>query len=200
MTGRTVGLVWAQAANGVIGRDGTLPWRLPEDLAHFRAVTAGATVVMGRRTWESIPARFRPLPGRRNLVLTRDPTWSEPGAETVADLAAAVGATAGDVWVIGGAAVYAEALAAADALGVTHLEVTELADPFEGDVTAPVIPDGWAVAARDPADGWHTAAGTAEVSGPPAAGDTGVGAGDSGAGGSPPPVRYRFTRWQHDAA
>ncbi len=199
MTGRTVGLIWAQAANGVIGRDGGLPWRLPEDLAHFRAVTAGATVVMGRRTWESIAPRFRPLPGRRNLVLTRRTSWHAPGAETFADLAGALAATTGDVWVIGGAGVYAEALAAADALGVTRLEVTELADAFEGDVTAPAIPDGWAVAARDPAAGWHTADRTAEASGDPTAGDTDAGASDAGAGGSTSPLHYRFTRWQRDA-
>jgi dihydrofolate reductase len=68
-----IGLVWAQSANGVIGRDGTLPWHLPEDMARFRALTTGATVLMGRRTWESLPPRFRPLPGRRNLVLSRTP-------------------------------------------------------------------------------------------------------------------------------
>ena len=66
----TVGLVWAQARNGVIGADGGLPWHLPEDLALFRRLTMGSTVVMGRRTWESLPDRFRPLPGRTNVVLT----------------------------------------------------------------------------------------------------------------------------------
>lgn len=74
-----IGLVWAQSANGVIGRDGTLPWHLPEDLKHFRALTTGATVLMGRRTWESLPPRFRPLPGRRNVVLSRTP---QEGVET----------------------------------------------------------------------------------------------------------------------
>ena len=68
----TVGLIWAQSTSGVIGRDGTIPWHLPEDLARFKQVTMGHTVVMGRRTWDSLPARFRPLPGRRNIVLTRN--------------------------------------------------------------------------------------------------------------------------------
>ena len=75
-----IGLVWAQAANGVIGRDGALPWQLPEDLARFKALTTGATVVMGRTTWESLPASVRPLPGRRNVVLTRQDGWTADGA------------------------------------------------------------------------------------------------------------------------
>lgn len=170
---RRVGLVWAQAANGVIGRGGALPWRLPEDMARFRELTAGSTVVMGRRTWESIAPRYRPLPGRRNLVLTRDTQWAAPGAETFPDLAVAIAAATGDVWVIGGAQLYAEALDAADVLGVTVLEVTELADPVDGDVHAPVIPDDWLLAERSPPTGWHPAA--------------------SG-------LRHRFTRWERRPA
>ena len=76
-----LGLVWAQARGGVIGKDGGMPWHVPEDLAHFKAVTSGHPVIMGRRTWESFPARFRPLPGRRNIVVTASPSWAEPGAE-----------------------------------------------------------------------------------------------------------------------
>jgi len=167
--GRRVGLVWAQAANGVIGRGGALPWRLPEDMARFRELTAGSTVVMGRRTWESIAPRYRPLAGRRNLVLTRDPDWAAAGAETFPDLPSAIAAAAGDVWVIGGAQLYAEALDAADVLGVTVLEVTELADPVDGDVHAPVIPDDWLLAERSPPADWYPAA--------------------SG-------LRHRFTRWE----
>jgi dihydrofolate reductase len=126
-----IGLIWAQSANGVIGRDGALPWRLPEDMKHFRAVTAGATVLMGRLTWESLPARFRPLPGRRNLVLSRTP---QEGAETFPDLRQALAAASGDVWVMGGARVYREALPFAD-----RIEVTQLREEFEGDVLAPEI-------------------------------------------------------------
>jgi dihydrofolate reductase len=126
-----IGLVWAQSAGGVIGRDGALPWHLPEDLKHFRALTAGATVLMGRRTWESLPPRFRPLPGRRNLVLSGTP---QEGAETFPDLARALAAAAGDVWVIGGAAVYRAALPFAD-----RIVVTELRESFDGDTRAPDV-------------------------------------------------------------
>jgi dihydrofolate reductase len=142
-----IGLIWAQAANGVIGRDNAIPWHLPEDMAHFRALTSGATVVMGRRTWESLPPRFRPLPGRRNVVLTRDRVWGADGAVVVHDLDAAL---VGDVWVIGGADVYAEALPSADVV-----ELTEVQESFDGDVYAPALGAGWQVDVRDPADGWH---------------------------------------------
>jgi dihydrofolate reductase len=144
-------LVWAQAANGVIGRDGTLPWHLPEDMAHFRELTMGATVVMGRATWESLPDRFRPLPGRRNVVLSRDPAFTAPGATVVASLDEAL-AVADDVWVIGGAAVYAAALPRADRLLVTDIDAE-----YDGDVRAPVVGPEWHEVARDPAHGWHTA-------------------------------------------
>jgi dihydrofolate reductase len=126
-----IGLIWAQSANGVIGRDGELPWHLPEDLKHFRTVTSGAAVLMGRRTWESLPPRFRPLPGRRNLVLS---ATAQEGAETFADLPSALAAVSGDVWVIGGAAVYRAALPFAD-----RIVVTELRESFDGDTHAPEI-------------------------------------------------------------
>ena len=90
----TVGLVWAQAANGVIGDRGTLPWHLPEDLARFKALTMGATVVMGRATWDSLPASVRPLPGRRNVVLTRRPDWRQPGPPWRRSLEEALGSCA----------------------------------------------------------------------------------------------------------
>lgn len=144
MTTRLIGLIWAQAANGVIGADNAIPWHLPEDLAHFRSVTTGSTVVMGRHTWESLPARFRPLPGRRNVVLTRDGGWTASGAEVAHSLESAL---VGDVWVIGGAHVYAAALPLADVL-----EVTELRESFPGDVHAPVIDGSWTVASDS---GWR---------------------------------------------
>jgi dihydrofolate reductase len=143
-----IGLIWAQAANGVIGRDNAIPWHITEDMAHFRAVTSGATVVMGRRTWESLPPRFRPLPGRRNVVLTRDRSWTADGAVVAHDLESAL---VGDVWVMGGSDVYAAALPSADVV-----ELTEVQESFDGDVYAPELGDGWRVGARDPADGWHT--------------------------------------------
>lgn len=132
-----IGLIWAQAANGVIGRDNTIPWHLPADMARFRKLTAGSTVVMGRRTWESLPPRFRPLPGRRNVVLTRDPSWTDDGAEPVPDIETALRG-AGDIWVIGGSAIYRAALPYADVL-----ELTELREPIEGDAYAPCVPSDW---------------------------------------------------------
>jgi dihydrofolate reductase len=99
-----LGLVWAQAHAGVIGRNGGMPWHVPEDLAHFKAVTLGAAVVMGRRTWESFPERFRPLPGRRNIVLTRDASWSADGAERATSLDDALALVGdADAWLIASA-------------------------------------------------------------------------------------------------
>lgn len=150
MTAR-LGLIWAEARGGVIGKDGGMPWHVPEDLAHFRATTTGAPVVMGRRTWESFPERFRPLPGRRNIVVTRDEAWTAEGAERASSLddALALAGAVTEIWVIGGAALFAEAIDRADVL-----EVTELDLPVEdGDTFAPPRP-GWAVARIEPADGW----------------------------------------------
>jgi dihydrofolate reductase len=146
-----VGLVWAQASNGVIGADGAIPWRLPEDMAQFRARTLGATVVMGRRTWDSLPERFRPLPGRRNVVLSRRADFDPPGAEVARRLDDALSSPGGDVWVIGGGDVYQRSLASADIV-----VVTELAESFAGDVRAPVLGAGWHQESSNPAAGWHT--------------------------------------------
>lgn len=124
----------AVAANGVIGRDGGVPWHLPDDLRRFRELTLGAAVVMGRRTWDSLPERFRPLPGRRNLVVTRDPAWRAEGAERAGSVEEALALAAGEavVCVIGGAAVYEAALPLAD-----RLELTELEDSVDGDTRFP---------------------------------------------------------------
>ncbi len=133
MSGRGPTLVAAVARNGVIGRDGGIPWHLPEDMARFRVLTLGRTVVMGRRTWDSLPDRFRPLPGRRNVVVTRQESWAAEGAERAASLEDAL-ALAGDeeVAVIGGAELYAAALPLADVLELTELDVD-----VEGDVRFP---------------------------------------------------------------
>jgi dihydrofolate reductase len=136
---RGVGMVWARAGNGVIGADGAIPWHVPEDLARFRDVTGHSTVVMGRRTWESLPERFRPLPGRRNVVLTRDRSWTAPGAETVPDLATALD-TDEQVWIIGGGALYAEGLAFADRIAETIVDLD-----VEGDTVAPQPGEDWAL-------------------------------------------------------
>ena len=95
-----VGLIWAQSTSGVIGRDGSIPWDVPEDLIRFKELTVGRTVVMGRRTWESLPARFRPLPGRRNVVLTHQTDFMADGATVLQSLDDAL--TDPDTWVIGG--------------------------------------------------------------------------------------------------
>jgi dihydrofolate reductase len=146
-----VGLIWAQASNGVIGAQGALPWHLPEDLARFRALTMGSTVVMGRATWESLPERFRPLPGRRNVVLSRRPGWHAEGAVAAASLEEALAGAAEPVWVIGGASVYRSALPHA-----AVVEVTEVEGSFAGDVYAPSLGPEWQVTGRDPATGWQT--------------------------------------------
>jgi dihydrofolate reductase len=140
-----LGLVFARASNGVIGRDGGLPWHLPEDLAHFKAVTLGAPVIMGRKTWDSLPPRFRPLPGRRNIVVTRQADWAAPGAERAASLAqaAALCHEAPRAWVIGGAELYAQAVPLAQVA-----EVTEIDQAFEGDAHAPVLDAGWREVSR----------------------------------------------------
>jgi dihydrofolate reductase len=145
----TVGLIWAQAANGVIGAHGELPWHLPEDLARFRDLTLGCTVVMGRVTWDSLPEKVRPLPGRDNVVLSRQPGWQAAGATVARSLPDALDKTSGDVWVIGGASVYQDALAYAD-----RVDVTELQDSFAGDVRAPRLGSEWLVHDRQPETGW----------------------------------------------
>jgi dihydrofolate reductase len=148
----TVRLVWAQGDGGVIGADGGLPWHLPEDLRLFRALTVGATVVMGRRTWESLPERFRPLPGRTNVVLTSDRSWTADGARPATSVEQVL-AEHGSLWVIGGGAVYAAFLPHADRLVVTDVD-TDVA----GDTWAPRIGDDWQREARTPAEGWTTSA------------------------------------------
>jgi dihydrofolate reductase len=145
----TIGLVWAQARGGVIGADGGLPWHLPEDLARFKALTTGSTVVMGRATWESLPDAFRPLPGRRNVVLSRRPGFQAPGATVAGSLEEALAGAAGDVWVIGGASVYRSALPLADLAVVTEIDAA-----YDGDTLAPEPGPDWAPVERAPAEGW----------------------------------------------
>ena len=136
-----VSFVVARADNGVIGRDNALPWRLPADLAHFKRLTVGKPVVMGRRTFESIG---KPLPGRHNIVLTRDPAWSAAGVSVVPNLAEAIAAAGLDprarvdeLMIIGGAAVYAEALPLA-----RRIHLTEVHAAPEGDTLLPRFDPG----------------------------------------------------------
>ena len=145
-----ISLIVAVADNDVIGVDGDLPWRLSTDLRRFKALTVGHTVVMGRKTHESIG---RPLPDRRNLVLSRRPGYEAPGCEIFADLPSAIQAArqAGesDLFVIGGAAVYAEALPLADRLHLTRVRMRP-----EGDTRFPALDEGWIERSREevPAD------------------------------------------------
>ncbi|MGY1635949.1 dihydrofolate reductase [Geodermatophilus sp. SYSU D00742] len=147
----SVGLVWAQAHDGVIGAGGALPWHLPEDLALFRSLTSGSTVVMGRRTWESLPERFRPLPGRRNVVLTSDASWAAEGAHRAASVAQVLAERDGDLWVIGGGHVYAAFLPFADRVVVTDVDTR-----VDGDTWAPELGAEWCRVSRDPEEGWST--------------------------------------------
>jgi dihydrofolate reductase len=127
-----VTLLAAVARNGVIGREGTLPWRIPEDAKRFRSLTMGHPVLMGRRTWESLPDRFRPLPGRQNVVVTRNPAWRAEGADRVGSLEEALELVhdASRVFVIGGAELYVGALPLADELALTEIDADVEGDTF----------------------------------------------------------------------
>jgi len=133
-------LIYARARNNVIGKNGDLPWHLPEDLAHFKRTTLGQAVVMGRITWESIPEKFRPLPGRKNVVVSRQAGYPALGATVVTSFQAALAMFPPDevVWLIGGAQLYAQALPMA-----SQVVVTEIDDDFEGDAFAPTLGAEW---------------------------------------------------------
>ena len=141
-----VNLIYARARNGVIGRDGGLPWHLPEDLAYFKRRTIGCPVIMGRKTWDSLPPRFRPLPGRTNIVVTRQSGWQAAGATPALGLDAALDRCrhADEVWVIGGAQIYAQAQPIADRAVVTELELDVVGDAF-----APELGESWREAERE---------------------------------------------------
>jgi len=142
----TITFVLARATNGVIGRDGKLPWHLPADLKRFKALTMGKPMIMGRKTFESFPS---PLPGRRHIVLTRDATWHTGGAEVVHSVEDALALAGDDATVIGGAEIFAWFLDRADVV-----ELTEIHAEPEGDATVPAF-TGWHETAREdhPADG-----------------------------------------------
>jgi dihydrofolate reductase len=142
----TLHLIFARAANGVIGKNGTLPWHLPEDLAHFKRTTLGCPVIMGRKTWESLPPRFRPLPGRLNIVVTRQSDWQAEGAQRAASIHQALTLCPPDrdAWVIGGAEIYAQAMPLAHTAVVTEIDAA-----FEGDAFAPQFGSDWVETARE---------------------------------------------------
>lgn len=139
-------LILARAANGVIGNHNTLPWHLPEDLAHFKRTTLGCPVIMGRKTWDSLPPKFRPLPGRLNIVVTRQTNWQAEGALRAQSLAEAMTLCPAnsDAWVIGGAEMYAQALPLASTAVVTEIDAV-----YDGDAFAPQFGPDWTETARE---------------------------------------------------
>ena len=139
-------LIFARAAHGVIGHNNTLPWHLPEDMAHFKRTTLGSPVIMGRKTWDSLPPKFRPLTGRLNVVVTRQPHWQANGAEVAHSIEQACCLCPQDstAFVIGGAEIYAKALPLACAAVVTEIDAV-----FEGDAFAPVFDSNWQEVSRE---------------------------------------------------
>jgi dihydrofolate reductase len=147
MNDQRITFVLARATNGVIGRDGALPWHIPADLRHFKAMTMGKPMVMGRKTFESFPA---PLPGRRHIVLTRDRDWSAEGAQAARTPEEALAlAGAGEVAVIGGAEVFALFLPRAD-----RIELTEVHQSPQGDAIVPPFGPQWRETARADHEGY----------------------------------------------
>jgi dihydrofolate reductase len=135
-------LVLAVAENGVIGKDGGIPWHISDDMKRFKALTLGHTVVMGRKTWDSLPKK--PLPGRVNVVVTRQKDWHADGATTAASLGQATSGTSGTVMIIGGAEIYERALALA-----SRIELTEVHRAFDGDARFAFDRKGWRETARE---------------------------------------------------
>ncbi len=133
-------LILARARNGVIGHKGAMPWHLPEDLAHLQRTTMGCPVIMGRKTWDSLPPKFRPLPGRLNVVVTRQPNWQAQGAVGAESLAHAIALCSAHatVWVLGGAQIYAQAMPLAASAVVTEIDAD-----FDGDAFAPQFGPQW---------------------------------------------------------
>ena len=171
-----IGMVWAQSLDGVIGLDGDMPWHVPEDLKHFKEVTMGEVLVMGRRTWASFPDSFRPLPGRTSIIvsktLSEDPSDEElqhDNVHVVTDLVAGL-ELAGElktgpmIWVIGGGSLYDQALEV-----TTVVERSLFNIHVDGDTYAPKLDASWKLTTQDPSDGWHT---------------------------SKSSVQYRFERWE----
>ncbi len=138
-------IVMARAANGCIGKDGRLPWHIPEDLKHFREYTSGKTVLMGRKTWDSLPAKYRPLPGRKNIVVTRDTTFQAPGALVFHNLEQALEAKKNEeICVIGGADLLLQCASLANTI-----ELTQIHAAYDGDTFFPEPdPQTWNIVER----------------------------------------------------
>jgi dihydrofolate reductase len=152
MLAADIHLIFACANDGVIGLDNKLPWHLPEDLAHFKKITTGQTVLMGRHTWDSLPNAFKPLPNRLNLVMTKQIQWSAPGAVAVHSLEMAqelhqahwskidpeTHSLTPSIWVIGGAQIYAHTLSLAHTIEMTQIDLD-----VKGDAFAPALGQEW---------------------------------------------------------
>ncbi len=139
-------LIAAVARNGVIGKDNQLLWHLPGDMRHFRETTRGKPVIMGRKTWESLPEKFRPLPGRLNIVVSRDQRYAAPGATLAGSLedAIEIAGNAEEAFIIGGAELYRQAMPFAD-----RLYLTEIAADYSGDTWFPeILPEDWQETSR----------------------------------------------------
>lgn len=152
-------MIWAQGHDRVIGKNGTMPWHLPEDLALFKSVTTGNAVLMGRKTWESLPSQQRPLPNRHNYLLTTDGSYSAPGATIGTNLQSLLRQAENEnpgkiVWIIGGAKIYAQTLKFADLLMVTDID---LAIAKNDDILAyaPEFDYSWQLVSSSPNRGWH---------------------------------------------
>lgn len=133
--------IYARAANGVIGKDGALPWHIPADLKRFKTLTMGASMIMGRKTFDSFG---KPLPGRRHIVLTRDEDWHAEGAEVAPSPAKALAMAGPDAWVIGGAEIYRLLLP-----NCQRIELTEIHADYEGDTVMPPPGPEWHEVSRE---------------------------------------------------
>lgn len=157
-----LGMIWAEAADRIIGKNGSMPWSLPEDLAHFKRTTLGHPVIMGRKTWESFPQKSRPLPGRTNIVITRDEAshaaLRTAGATPVASPEEALKVArdsegAEEIWVIGGGEIYAAFAKTANLVVMTVVNATP-----EGDTRSPELTEDWNKSMSEPDTGWLTSA------------------------------------------
>ncbi|MDN5823168.1 MAG: dihydrofolate reductase [Micrococcaceae bacterium] len=160
--GPRIGMIWAQTVDGVIGQGGTMPWHLPEDMKHFKHTTLGHPVIMGRRTWASIPAKFRPFAGRTTIVLTSEDRTAAEATEAGATVAgspqealdaAATAEGSAEIWICGGGEVYTAYEPLADTAVVTVINIEA-----EGDTRAPRLSPAWTLTLSEPAQGWLTAA------------------------------------------
>ncbi|WP_311777419.1 dihydrofolate reductase [Trueperella abortisuis] len=154
-----LGMIWAQGHDRAIGRAGAMAWHLPEDIRFFKRMTTGHPVIMGRKTWDSLEERYRPLPGRTNIVLTRDTGFSADGALVAASLDEAIlvgeeaAGESGLVWIVGGAQLYEAAMKKAGGVVVTDIDI----DVPGADAFAPAVPFNWEPVGTEPMRGWHVA-------------------------------------------